>query len=544
MKTEWRRFAPLGLVIAGLAAVSAFALFVLYRNVRGLPFLISVGLVVVGLALFALLDPERVRRAITGRQARYGSNALIRSVAFVGIVVIVNILVFQLASLYPDRTKVDLTEGKQNSLAEQTLDTLAKLPESVKAVGFYSPQAAGAQENADAILRRYAENSKGKFTYEFLNPDANPLAVKNAGIPAGKDGMISIEMGDKRQLVDFADEERLTSALVKLMSTEARTLYFLTGHGEHNPEDSGDTAYASAKRLLTNKNYTVKLLNLRTDTAIPEDAQAIIIAGPTKPVSPEEINLIIPFVAAGGKLIVLQDPRIQTDFGDAADPLADYLIGTWGITLGNDFIVQVATNQPSPYITGIEMATHPIISQGLQNNPPLFIAAQSVRTSADMPTVTLTEIVKSTSFYENCYPSCAWASTNPDDISAWLSGTADGPANPTTDDLLGPVTIVASGEMSAMGSRVVVFGDSDFASDAFFDAYGNSDLFINAIDWAVGQEDLIALTPKSTTPRTLNISAENLAVVNNALFLGLVIGLPALVILAGAVNWFIRRSRG
>jgi ABC-type uncharacterized transport system involved in gliding motility auxiliary subunit len=543
MKTEWRRYAPLGLVIAGISAVVALALFIIYRNPRGLPFLISVGLTLIGLALYALLDPNQVRVVATGRQARYGSNALVRVLAFVGIVIVFNMLVYKLTGLYPDKTKVDLTEGKQNTLAPETVDTLAKLPAPVKAWGFYSPQSSSAQQNADVLLSRYAENSKGNFTYEFLDPDANPQAVKNANIPVGKDGVISLQMGEKRELVEVASEQNLTSGLVRLMSSEQRTIYFLTGHAEYNPDDTGDKSYSKVKTSLTNKNYIVKILNLRTDTAIPSDAKLIVVAGPTKPLMQDEVNMLATYVSQGGALMVLQDPPLQTDFAGAADPLADYLAATWGISYGNDFVVQVASNQPSPYITGVGLAAHPIVPDSLANNPPFFIAAQSIRVSENI-SATLTELVKSTPFYENCYPSCSWASQDPTSISQWLNGSASGPSNPTEQDLLGPITIVVSGESSATGARVVVYGDSDFAADSFYDSYGNSDLLVNSVDWAIGQEQLISLTPKDNTERSLNITPDNLAVVNNVLLLGLVIGLPGLVVLAGVLNWFLRRQRG
>ncbi|MFZ6027536.1 MAG: GldG family protein [Chloroflexota bacterium] len=544
MKSEWRRFAPLGLLVAGSAAVTAFVLYVVYRNLTGLPFLISAGVALIGLAVFALLDPERVRVIITGRQARYGSTVFVQAVAFIGIVVVVNILVFKLANLYPEKTKVDLTETKSNTLAPETIDTLAGLPEPVKALGFYSQQSAGGRENADALLRRYVENSKGLFTYEFLDPDTNLQAVKDAGIPQGKDGVISLQMGTRREIVDYASEQALTSALVKLMAGEQRVVYFLTGHGEHNPEDSGDVAYSDAKSALENKNYIVKVLNLRTDTAIPEDAAAIVVGGPVKPLADQEVQMLSDYVARGGALLVLQDPLIQTEFGDAADPLGAYLSQTWGITYGNDFVVQVATNQASPYVTGVELASHAIVSTALVNNPPFFVAAQSIQASEAFSNVVTTELVKSTPFYDNCYPSCSWSSTDPENISAWLSGGAGGPSNPTPEDLLGPVTVGVSAQMNGSEARLVVFGDSDFAVNAFFNSYGNSDLFVNSVDWAVGQEDLISLTPKDTVTRTLNVQPQNLAVVNNGLFLGLVVGLPGLVLLAGVANWLIRRRRG
>ena len=76
MKIEWHRFAPIGLYLSLLAALVSAGLYVVQRKMT-LPLEISLGLIVIGLALFALMDPDRVRRLLTGRQARYGSNALV-----------------------------------------------------------------------------------------------------------------------------------------------------------------------------------------------------------------------------------------------------------------------------------------------------------------------------------------------------------------------------------------------------------------------------------------------------------------------------------
>jgi len=89
MKTEWRRFAPIGLYLALIATLVSIGLYIVQREFN-LYLQISLGLIVVGLALFALLDPERVRQLLTGRQARYGSNAFVLSLAFVGIVVVLH----------------------------------------------------------------------------------------------------------------------------------------------------------------------------------------------------------------------------------------------------------------------------------------------------------------------------------------------------------------------------------------------------------------------------------------------------------------------
>jgi ABC-type uncharacterized transport system involved in gliding motility auxiliary subunit len=88
---------------------------------------------------------------------------------------------------------------------------------------------------------------------------------------------------------------------------------------------------------------------------------------------------------------------------------------------------------------------------------------------------------------------------------------------------------------------LVVFGDSDFASDANFYAYANGDLFINSIDWAAGQEDLINLTPKPATQRIM-IPLQQITL--NLILLSTVIILPGMALLAGFFVWFQRRQRG
>jgi hypothetical protein len=58
MKEQWRRFAPLGLYLSLLAALAAVVIYILQRQ-WNLYLQISLGLAVIGLALFAALDPGK-----------------------------------------------------------------------------------------------------------------------------------------------------------------------------------------------------------------------------------------------------------------------------------------------------------------------------------------------------------------------------------------------------------------------------------------------------------------------------------------------------
>ncbi len=78
------------------------------------------------------LIPSELREFLTGRQARHGSNAIIMLIAFILILVVVNVIVYQ------NPTQWDWTEGKQNTLASETIDTLKALPAPVHAIGFFT----------------------------------------------------------------------------------------------------------------------------------------------------------------------------------------------------------------------------------------------------------------------------------------------------------------------------------------------------------------------------------------------------------------------
>ncbi|MEW5869513.1 MAG: Gldg family protein [Chloroflexota bacterium] len=516
MKPEWRRFAPLGLYLALLAVLVSAGLYIVLRE-WGLPLQISLGLIVVGLALFAFLDPDRVRMAFTGRQARYGSNALVLTVAFVGILVLINYFVYQ------NSKRWDLTEDKQYTLTQETLDTLKSLPEPVQAVAFFT--SSYNPDQAKSLLEQYKYNADGKFDYEFVDPNDNPVAAEEAKI--SRDGTIVLKMGGNQEPVTMASEQELTGAIVRLMSPEKRHVYFLTGHGEYSPTDTGDRAYAQVKRALESKNYSVDLLSLLATNQVPEDAKVVVIAGPRKPLAATEVELLKQYVDNGGTLVVMEEPVVVTDYNGADDPLSDYLGEVWGIKLADDMVMDATSQQPyAPYAA--QYGSH-AITQKMQRITSVFPTVRSVTVTEAPSGVSAVQLVLTA-------PQ-SWAETN-------IEGLLANPPQVAYDDgqdQMGPISLAAAAEDFNTKGRVVVFGDADFVIDANYAAYGNSDLFINSVDWAAGQEQLISLTAKQNTQRFL---APPQRTAMNLIMLATVIILPGLSLLAGIVVWIIRRRRG
>jgi ABC-type uncharacterized transport system involved in gliding motility auxiliary subunit len=333
-------------------------------------------------------------------------------------------------------------------------------------------------------------------------------------------------MGDRQEQTATLTEREFTGALVRLISGEERTVYFLTGHGELSPEGTDEQNYSQVTTTLENKNYIVNTLNLLSTNQIPADADLIVVAGARHPLAEEEIALLSDYVDQGGALMVLAEPLPLTEIGDQEDQLARYLADTWGITLGADIIVDQTSSQP--FVVYADQYSDHLVTQKMQRVGTAFPTARSIQVDAQSEQATLVELILTANQ--------SWAETDLEAVASGAEITLD-----EAEDRLGPLTIAVAGERSDTGGRVIVFGDAEFASNVNFGFLGNGDMFVNSIDWAVGQEELINLTPRTTTQRYM---LPPQPYVMNLILLGVVFVLPGGVLASGVVVWVRRRRRG
>lgn len=528
MKTDVRRFAPLGIALAILGAI-AFVGTLLTKGlavagVFTLPDLkildqiiwVCLGLVVLGLALAALFDPDRARKFFLGRQLQYGSNAVIMLVAFLGIIFFINLIVYQYSPTM--LTPWDFTEGQENTLAAETINLLKALPKTITVRAYY----VNPDDTIQKLLDKFKQNSDGKLTYEFINPNYDPVQAQKDGIT--RDATIVMQSDDRTEKVTFATEQDLDTTILKLINPNKRTVYFLTGHAEHDMQTTVDTSISQIKSTLENKNYTVELLNLNNKSAVPDDANTVVVAGPQAPLSVDEVNVLEAYLDKGGAVIVMEDPRQLTKFGDAPDPLAD-LTAKWGITLENDLVIDSNAANPLFAIADTQSySQHPITFKLIGYNLA-FYTARSLKLSEPQPDGinNLTPLVQT-------YATNVWGETDTQgDTVSFDPGK----------DIAAPLTLAAAAEKTATKGRLVVFGDSDFITNAYQENFG--DIFINAIDWSTQQENLISLTPKNSVSRSFSIP-DTTALVGSILLSVCLI--PLLIVLGGVGAWFSRRRRG
>jgi len=507
------RWAP-GLATAGLVALlGALAARALGSEPAWLPEAL-LGLGGILIVSFILLRPAQVRTWLTGRQVRYGSNALLMSLAFLGILFFVNFLSNR------HHQRFDLTAAKRYSLSPQTLQILRELKEPVKILGFFTPGDPRQEELKD-LLEEYIYHSD-KLSYEIVDPDLKPGLARQYGISSY--GVLVFERGDKRQETYALDEQDITSAILKVSREEEKVVYFTTGHRERDPNGYDQRGYAQAKQWLERDNYRVETLNLAAITeTLPSDAAVIVVAGPQVPFAPEEAERLRQYLDDGGKLFVLADPEFDTGLDD--------LLEAWGVRLRNDVVVDPGSSffgdVLSPMVSRYRFST---ITKDLGGLTSFFPGARSVEKITPSPEGRSVFVLLETT-------RASWGETDIEALRQRRARFDEGV------DTRGPLALAVSVQASKgeEKGRLVVFGDADFASNSVLSVrgnVGNADLFRNSVNWLAEEEELIAIGPKPPDIRQIQpLTPAQLRTV----FSLVVIVMPLAVLVAGGLVWWSRR---
>ena len=480
-----------------------------------------------GLALVVLYTLGQWREILNHfrrRQARYGALATTGVLAALAITVAVNYVGAR------QNKRWDLTASQQNSLSEQTVKVLQGLQAPVKFTVF------DRQTDFDRFRNRLSEYAyhSSNVSVEYIDPDARPVIAKEFEVQ--QYGTVVIDYMGRRERVTTDTEQDLTNGLIKALSDRERKVYFLQGHGEKEPNDTERDGYSALSGMLRLDNYMVERLVLAQQKEVPADATVVIIGGPTSDILPAELDMLRAYLGRAGKLMVLIDPPIG---GPPAQlPNLEALIKEWGVTLGNNVVVDVsgATNEPSIAVA----ATYPLHAITEQfATLTIYPVARTVEPVTGGPRTP-------TTFVETSRAS--WAESNFASLSTGVALDAEG------GDKAGPLSVAVAVSSAADAgadtppdapaanepkpeTRVVVFGDSDFATNAYAGVPGNPNLFANAVNWLAQQENLIAIRPKEAEDRRVTMTPRQ----QTAAFVTSILFIPALVFAAGVFTWWRRR---
>ena len=497
-----------------------------------LAFWICLLLALVSLAIFARLRFSEVIDFFVSRQARYGANVALSIVGVIGIAVFVNAIVVQRLD-----KRADITINKLYTLSEQTRKILESTDQNIRVTAFLGQNiSAQNQQRARDILELYQRETEF-VTISYADPYIDQALANKYNIRV--DGTIVFESDTRHEKVTTIEEQKFTSAILKLIQDETKKIYFLVGHNEHEIADFKDEGYSGVRSELENQNYTALSLSLLMEPDIPADCAVLVIAGPKITLSSSELDVVEAYLARDGKLLLMLDPSL-TSAEDANSGLVR-LMKKWGITIGNDLVIDktqfVPLFGPSAPVPGFELHA---ITRSMRDLVAFLLTRSVTPNRQQSPSnLSVKSLAKTIGGTQE-----SWGETERDTGGTFSRDLTYTPGV----DKPPPVSIAVAveekvsnnnqDETSGSPTRIVVFGDSDFAANAALRA-ANRDLFLATINWLTLEDDLIAIRPIDLEKQALRqMRVQDVRLVQiTSVFL-----IPSIVFIAGLVVWWQRRK--
>ena len=436
-------------------------------------------------------------------------------------------------------------------LSDKTLSLLEGLENEVKVTVFFQKEH-DLYEDIDNLLEEYQYHSRN-ISVEWVDPARDLARVEKYaseyGLTEAQVIVFDIEGHNKiikqNELAEYVQEQNrkqptrsafkgeqvFSSAIYGLIQGERPVVRFLVGHGEHRVSDFDQSGFSNIGVAVLNDNLDVKELMLSGENQIPEDTAALVIAGPDKKMSTVEIEMIEDYLSRGGRVLMLLDALKETGL--------EPMLRRWGVALRDDIVVDPENTLRGSDVHVRRFNAHPISME--METSAQFILPRSVMALAEEEGASAEDRPSIAPLFFTSERS--WSETQVEESPAKFdAGTAD----LRGDDPERPLSLGVAVELGARRealdvqikpSRMVVFGDSDFASNIGM-VGGNQDLFMSALNWLLDREELMAIAPKPVEEVRLSLSRKDI----RRFFWINVTGVPLIAMVIGLFVWARRRK--
>ncbi len=476
--------------------------------------------------------------------------------------------------------RFDWTSAEIFTLSEKSLNVARALDHDVEVIVFMRP-GGELYDEVTELLARY-EAASPRIKLRPLDPERNlaeaqslvdqyqvtglDVLVFDAG--EGRTRLVQtadlaeydysgMQFGQAPSLTGFKGEQQITSALLNLTESEKPRILFTRGHGEHALDDFAAGGLSGAADYLERENFEVDEWASLGAGEVPADTDLVVIAGPTAGFVAPELAALRAYLERGGRLLVLLDPALVPGGGGLVETGLRGLLAEYGVTVDDTIVVDPAN--PLPFFGaetifantfGSHAVTEPLQRGELAVILPLarsvrpgtapggYTASELVTTSAEgwgeTNLAALREVAKQAEDMPG--PVSLAVAVAPAEAAAPEEATVPAPS-PATGAVESPAPVEGSEPEAAAGARLIVFGDSDFATNAQIESAANGVLLANAFNWLVAREELVAIPPKTPEQVRLSLTTDELRWI---FWLSLAI-LPGAMLALGA--WVYTRRR-
>jgi ABC-type uncharacterized transport system involved in gliding motility auxiliary subunit len=417
----------------------------------------------------------------------------------------------------------DLTASNRHTLSNASITALQRMPEQIRIRVFV--RSSDVQPTRKIIAEKLAQYSrvKNNINIEYINPDTNPDIIRKLGIKI--DGEIIVEYQERTEHLQYLSEELLTNSLLRLLRSNDKQIFFITGHGERRPNGEANYDLKAFTSYLNKTGIKTSTIDLNNTPIISSKAAAIVIASTQVDYLPGEVKIINDYINAGGNLLWLHEPGLMYGL--------DALVDNLNIKFEPGTVVD-----PSAQLYGISSPTISIVTQYGTHPITKDFSLITVFPQA----VALTHNQASNAVNKSNWSSTVLLSTV---ARSWSeTGVLQGSIEFSPDkDIPGPLSLGIALSRAIPGTktksnstkkqRIVVLGDGDFLSNTYVGNQGNRDLGVNIVNWISHDDNFISIPSKTAIDTKITLNQQTWWIIA----LLLLVILPLILIISGFIIW-------
>lgn len=459
------------------------------------------------------------------KRIKYGTYSTVVAMIFLAILVMINLVVGQFNRSF------DTTKDKLFGLSSETQQVLDNMTSKVT---IYTTSKTGSsdsiEDRVEQVLTQYKQKSKvGSLNVENIDLYLHPDFAKNYNSedkPVST-GSIIVVSNDKYRVISESDyydsengqfsiESAITSAIQFVDAEELPAVYFVTGHGEAEPEN-----FSSLSKQMSLANYSVKTINLLEDN-IPTDCAVLMITPCSRDYSDVEAQKVKDYLTSAGRVYCIIG---GIDTANCKNLMG--IINSYGLTVNSGYIYEGDENSYMmyPYAVLPTVTENDITSQITEKGyKVLTVASQALEN---------TEIKKKD------------VEINPLLTTSKKSYIKEGEntaVSKENGDKSGPFNVAVSVNDKSNNSKLIVTGCSYYLVEPNTDSMvngANSTFVISGLNWLNDQSDNIYISPKDIMTETIVVdeaSAGKLKILAWAV-------IPAIIFVIGFAVWAVRRNK-